>query len=42
LRELFAVATQVDGIPNFDFSDPDAPPATQAEAQFLFDNDILQ
>jgi chromatin modification-related protein VID21 len=42
LRELFAVATAVDGIPNFDFGDPDAPPATQAEAKFLFDSDILQ
>jgi chromatin modification-related protein VID21 len=42
LRELFAVATEVDGIPNFDFTDPDAPPTTTAEAKFLFDSDILQ
>ncbi|KAB5558132.1 hypothetical protein GE09DRAFT_1058198 [Coniochaeta sp. 2T2.1] len=42
LRELFAVATEVDGIPNFDFADPDAPPTTQAEAKFLWDSDILQ
>ena len=42
LRELFAVATEVEGIPNFDFSNPDAPPATPAEAKFLFDSDILQ
>ncbi|OIW33684.1 hypothetical protein CONLIGDRAFT_652181 [Coniochaeta ligniaria NRRL 30616] len=42
LRELFAVATEVDGIPNFDFSDPDAPPTTQSEAKFLWDSDILQ
>jgi chromatin modification-related protein VID21 len=42
LRELFAVATEVDGVPNLDFSDPDAPATTQAEAKFLFDSDILQ
>ena len=42
LRELFAVATDQDGIPNFDFSNPDAPPATPAEAKFLIDSDILQ
>jgi chromatin modification-related protein VID21 len=42
LRELFAVATDEDGIPNLDFSDPDAQPTTAAEAKFLFDADILQ
>lgn len=42
LRELFAIATQVDGIPNLDFSDPDAPPVNDAEAKFLADCDILQ
>lgn len=42
LRELFAVATQVEGIPNFDFTDPDAPPTNPAEAKFLLDCDILQ
>lgn len=42
LRELFAVATEEDGIPNHDFSNPDAPPITPAEAKFLIDTDILQ
>lgn len=42
LRELFAVATEVDGIPNFDFSDPDALPITEAESKFLADCDISQ
>ncbi|KAK3313756.1 hypothetical protein B0H66DRAFT_643249 [Apodospora peruviana] len=42
LRELFAVATEEDGIPNHDFSNPDAPPTTTAEAKFLFESDILQ
>lgn len=42
LRELFAIATEVDGIPNYDFTDPDAPPTTPTEAQFLFNCDILQ
>lgn len=42
LRELFAVATEVDGIPNYDFTDPDAPSTTRSEAKFLEDSDILQ
>jgi hypothetical protein len=42
LRELFAVATDQDGIPNFDFSDPDAPTTTPAEEKFLNDCDILR
>lgn len=42
LRELFAVATDEDGIPNFDFSDPGATPATPAEQKFLNDSDVLQ
>ncbi|KAK4217388.1 chromatin modification-related protein eaf-1 [Rhypophila decipiens] len=42
LRELFAVAADQDGIPNFDFSDPDAQPKAEAEAKFLFECDILQ
>jgi len=42
LRELYAVATGDDGIPNHDFSNPDAPPTTPAEEKFLFECDILQ
>lgn len=42
LRELFAVATDENGIPNHDFSNPDAPPTTPAEAKFLIECDILQ
>lgn len=42
LRELFAVATDEDGIPNFDYSDPDALAITLAEAKFLNEADILQ
>ncbi|KAL2020360.1 hypothetical protein VTK56DRAFT_8489 [Thermocarpiscus australiensis] len=42
LRELFAIATHEDGIPDYDFSNPDLPPATPAEAKFLIENDILQ
>jgi chromatin modification-related protein VID21 len=42
LRELFAVATDEDAIPNHDFSNPDAPPTTPAEAKFLIECDILQ
>jgi chromatin modification-related protein VID21 len=42
LRELFAIATEVDGIPNFDFSDADALPTTEAESKFLADCDITQ
>lgn len=42
LRELFAVATDETAIPNHDFSDPDAPPTTPAEAKFLSECDILQ
>ena len=42
LRELFAVATDEDGIPNYDPSDPDAPTATPAEQKFLNDFNILQ
>jgi hypothetical protein len=41
LRELFAVATEIEGIPNHDFTDPDAPPTNPAEAQFLVECDIL-
>jgi len=42
LRELFAVATENDGIPNFDFANPNAKPTTPAESQFLLQTDILQ
>jgi hypothetical protein len=42
LRELFAVATIEDGIPNFDFSDPDAPSTTPDEETFLNESDILR
>ena len=41
LRELFAVATDEDGIPNHDFSNLDAPATTTAEAKFLTECDIL-
>jgi hypothetical protein len=42
LRELFAVATDHDGIPDYDFSDADAPWTTPAEEKFLNESDILQ
>jgi len=42
LRELFAVATDGQGIPNQNFQDPDATPTTPAESQFLTATDILQ
>jgi chromatin modification-related protein VID21 len=42
LRELFAVTTQVDALPNDAFANPDAPAATATEWQFLQANDILQ
>lgn len=42
LRELYHVATEPNGLPNFDFTNPDAPPTTQVEAQFLVGSDILQ
>ncbi|KAK0646101.1 hypothetical protein B0T16DRAFT_153476 [Cercophora newfieldiana] len=40
LRELFAIATDEDGIPSFDFSNIDGPPATAAEQKFLNDCDL--
>ncbi|KAM4068164.1 myb-like DNA-binding domain-containing protein [Hirsutella rhossiliensis] len=42
LRELFAVASQVDPLPDDGFANPDAPAATPAEWQFLQASDILQ
>lgn len=42
LRELFAVATQADTLPDDGFANPDAPAATPAEWQFLQASDILQ
>lgn len=42
LRELFAVATQVDGLPQDAFANPDAPATTAAEWQFLQTSEILQ
>lgn len=42
LRELFAVATHVDALPQDVSANPDAPSATAAEWQFLQLNDILQ
>jgi len=42
LRELFAVATQVDPLPDHGLANPDAPAATPAEWQFLQASDILQ
>ncbi|KAL7948367.1 hypothetical protein V8C42DRAFT_248141 [Trichoderma barbatum] len=42
LREIFAVATQVDGLPQDAFANPDAPATTAAEWQFLQTSEILQ
>ncbi|KJZ77057.1 hypothetical protein HIM_03378 [Hirsutella minnesotensis 3608] len=42
LRELFAVATQIETLPDDGFANPDAPAATPAEWQFLQASDILQ
>lgn len=42
LRQLFAVATESDALPTNDFANPDAPPATAAEIQFLQGCDISQ
>jgi hypothetical protein len=42
LRQLFLVATEADGLPSVDISNPDAPPATPAEILFLQGCDILQ
>ncbi|EGX89296.1 large tegument protein [Cordyceps militaris CM01] len=42
LRELFAVATQTQPLPQQAHALPDAPIATTAEWQFLHKNDILQ
>ncbi|KAK5653138.1 hypothetical protein OQA88_9237 [Cercophora sp. LCS_1] len=40
LRELFAVATERDAIPNHDLSNPDASPTAPAEAKFLAECDL--
>lgn len=42
LRELFAVATGADGQAHDGFTNPDAPPTTQAEGHFLQANEIFQ
>lgn len=42
LRELFAVATHVEGLSHDGITKPDAPPTTQAENDFLLANDIFQ
>ncbi|KAH7159975.1 hypothetical protein B0J13DRAFT_540084 [Dactylonectria estremocensis] len=42
LRELFAVATQVESLPHPVLANPDAPTTTPAEWQFLQANDIFQ
>lgn len=42
LRELFAVATQVESLPHEVLANPDAPTSTPAEWQFLQANDIFQ
>ncbi|KAH7258223.1 RNA polymerase II transcription elongation factor SpEAF [Fusarium solani] len=42
LRELFAVATQSEGLPHPVLTNPDAPTTTPAEWQFLQANDIFQ
>lgn len=41
LRELFAVATDEDGIPTHDFANPDAPATTSDEEKFILDLDIF-
>ncbi|KAF5528744.1 chromatin modification VID21, partial [Fusarium phyllophilum] len=41
LRELFAVATQSEGLPHPVLTNPDAPTTTPAEWQFLQANDII-
>lgn len=42
LRELFAVATQTESLPQDAFANPDAPATTAAEWQFLQTSEILQ
>jgi chromatin modification-related protein VID21 len=42
LRELFAVATHVESLPQDAFNKPDAPAPSQAEWDFLQANEILQ
>ncbi|CAM1502935.1 Fc.00g077110.m01.CDS01 [Cosmosporella sp. VM-42] len=42
LRELFAVASQVESVPNDVLANPDAPTTTAAEWQFLQANDVFQ
>lgn len=42
LRELFAVATQAESLPQDAFANPDAPATTAAEWQFLQTSEILQ
>ena len=42
LRELFAVATHVDTLPNDAFTNADATTSTSTEWKFLQANDILQ
>jgi chromatin modification-related protein VID21 len=42
LRELFAVATHVDTLPQETFANPDAPTSSSAEWNFLDASDILQ
>lgn len=42
LRELFAVATYAESLAHDGFTNPDAPPATQAENDFLLANEISQ
>lgn len=42
LRELFAVATTTDGVPKYSLANPDVPPLTPAEQDFLRQCDILQ
>jgi len=42
LRELFAVATTTDGVPKHSLANPDVPPLTPTEHDFLQQCDILQ
>ncbi|KAK7987623.1 hypothetical protein PG989_007938 [Apiospora arundinis] len=42
LREVYAVATVEDGLPNISLLNPDAPPTNLAESRFLEVSDILR
>jgi hypothetical protein len=41
LRELYAIATAPDGVPNLDLTIADVPPTTQGERDFLEASELL-